>query len=109
MLSTGAGRRQARAWAQAQGGDKGRVMRRFTLDATRLAFARQRVVTGRDGIGGQRDEAELLQAVAADRASLLASGPQAPAQAATPQYQQQQQPSDQYGAPQPPQQGPPVI
>ncbi|WP_323743507.1 PrsW family intramembrane metalloprotease [Agreia pratensis] len=107
MLSTGAGRRQARAWAAAQGGDKGRVMRRFTLDATRLAFARQRVVTGRDGIGGQRDEADLLRAVAADRASLLASVPQGPAFTAPQQYPQQ--PSGQYDSPSQPQQGPPVI
>ncbi|PPF64676.1 PrsW family intramembrane metalloprotease [Clavibacter michiganensis] len=109
MLSTGAGRRQARAWAAAQGGDKGRVMRRFTQDATRLAFARQRVVTGRDGIGGQRDEADLLQAVTADRASLLASGPSPSALAQQQPYQQQQQPSEQYGGPHEPRQGPPVI
>jgi RsiW-degrading membrane proteinase PrsW (M82 family) len=100
MLSTGAGRRQARSWATAQGGDTGRVMRRFTQDATRLAFARQRVVTGRDGIGGRRDEAELLQAVASDRSALLAVGPQAQAQYSTgtePQHEQ-------HGR-----QGPPVI
>ncbi|CAD5999893.1 PrsW family intramembrane metalloprotease [Agreia sp. COWG] len=71
MLSTGAGRRQARAWAAAQSGDRGRTMREFTRDATRLAFARQRVVTGRDQIGGQRDEAQLLRAVAGARGRLL--------------------------------------
>jgi hypothetical protein len=107
MLSTGAGRRQARTWAKAQPGDKGKVMRRFTQDATRLAFARQRVVTGRDGIGGRRDEADLLQAVAADRAVLLSVGPQAPAQGSytPPAAGPYSSPSPQ----QPPQQGPPVI
>jgi RsiW-degrading membrane proteinase PrsW (M82 family) len=115
MLSTGAGRRQARNWAKAQGGDKGRVMRTFTLDATRLAFARQRVVTGRDHIGGQRDEAELLLAVASDRQRLLAIGPQAPAQFAQAQFasQQPQQPAaPQTYAPQTPEPDaprPPVI
>ncbi|SKA85869.1 hypothetical protein SAMN06295879_0842 [Agreia bicolorata] len=87
-------------------------MRRFTQDATRLAFARQRVVTGRDSIGGRRDEADLLQAVAADRALLLASGPQAPASTAPQHYPQPAdptQPFDQYGAPRQSQQGPPVI
>ncbi|MDN4638999.1 PrsW family intramembrane metalloprotease [Agreia sp. PsM10] len=111
MLSTGTGRRQARTWAKAQGGDKGTVMRRFTQDATRLAFARQRVVTGRDGIGGRRDEADLLQAVAADRAVLLSTGPQA---AVLPPQEQYPQSPGQYSPPAAPpqqhgQQGPPVI
>jgi RsiW-degrading membrane proteinase PrsW (M82 family) len=112
MLSTGAGRRQARSWAAAQGGDKGRVMRRFTQDATRLAFARQRVVTGRDGIGGRRDEAELLRAVASNRSALLAVGPQAQPSALQGQYPQTG--NAQYSAGADPQQqqgrqGPPVI
>jgi hypothetical protein len=107
MLSTGAGRRQARTWAKAQGGDTGTVMRRFTQDATHLAFARQRVITGRDGIGGRRDEAQLLQAVTADRGMLLSVGAQAPA----PQQPHGQQPYGQqtYGQQPHGQQGPPVI
>jgi RsiW-degrading membrane proteinase PrsW (M82 family) len=72
MLSTGAGRKQAKAWAKAQGPERGAAMRRFTYDSTRLAFARQRVLTGRDSIGGQRDEASLLIAVTEERNRLLA-------------------------------------
>jgi hypothetical protein len=59
-------------------------MRRFTYDSTRLAFARQRVLTGRDSIGGQRDEATLLIAITEERHRLLA--------AARPQQYGQSQP-----------------
>ncbi|RFA20624.1 PrsW family intramembrane metalloprotease [Subtercola boreus] len=71
MLATGQGRRSARAWARSQPVPKTAVMRAFIRDATALAFTRQRLITGRDHIGIQRQEAELLAAVASDRAALL--------------------------------------
>ncbi|MEJ3403338.1 PrsW family intramembrane metalloprotease [Rathayibacter sp. YIM 133350] len=71
-LATPSGRRRARAWARAQPGGKSAAMQRFTRDATKLAFARQRVVLGRADIGQQDDERELLNAIVADRHALLA-------------------------------------
>ncbi|MCU1635404.1 MAG: Conserved rane protein [Cryobacterium sp.] len=71
MLATPAGRRQARAWARTQPGTKRDAMRRFTTDATRLAFARQRALTGRAGLVDRADESQLLRRVVADRAEVL--------------------------------------
>ena len=71
MLSTAEGRRRARTWASAEGGSTERAMHRFTLDATRLAHARQRVMTDRDQLGKHLEERQLLESVAADRFALL--------------------------------------
>ncbi|PJJ72568.1 RsiW-degrading membrane proteinase PrsW (M82 family) [Diaminobutyricimonas aerilata] len=68
-LATPAGRRVALAWARQRGA--GRIMKRYIRDATRLAFARQRVITGRGRIGAQADEARLLGAVTAARRALM--------------------------------------
>ncbi|WP_411700144.1 PrsW family intramembrane metalloprotease [Conyzicola sp.] len=70
-LATGAGRRRAQAWANRYG--VGRVMRTYTRDATRLAFTRQRIVTGRASIGAEADEAALLTSIVASRAALNAA------------------------------------
>jgi hypothetical protein len=64
-LATGEGRRRAMAWARANG--VAPAMRRYTQAATRLAFARQRVITGRSRIGAQADEAVLLESILASR------------------------------------------
>ena len=69
-LSTGAGRRHALAWAKANGA--GPLMKAYIRDATTLAFTRQRIVMGRDRIGAQRDEQELLGRVTASRQALHA-------------------------------------
>jgi RsiW-degrading membrane proteinase PrsW (M82 family) len=68
MLSSPTGRRTAMAWARAHG--LGPQMRAFIRDATRLGYARQRLLGGRDSIGAQADEAELLARVAASRHAL---------------------------------------
>jgi len=70
-LATGAGRRRSQAWANQRG--VGRVMRHYTRDATRLAFTRQRLVTGRASIGAEADEAALLASIVASRAALAAA------------------------------------
>jgi len=67
-LATRAGRKQAIAWASQNG--KADQMKRYIKDATRLAFARQRIITGRDRIGANADEAELLTSLVASRAAL---------------------------------------
>ncbi len=71
MLSTPAGRRGAMAWARTHG--VASLMRTFIRDATRLAYARQRILGDRDSLGAQHDEAELLNAVAASRHALRAN------------------------------------
>jgi RsiW-degrading membrane proteinase PrsW (M82 family) len=72
-LGTAAGRRQARAWARQRG--LGKVMKEYIKDATHLAFTRNRIVSGRDRIGSQQDEAMLLAQVAESRARLAAATP----------------------------------
>jgi RsiW-degrading membrane proteinase PrsW (M82 family) len=72
-LGTAAGRRQARAWARQRG--MGKVMKEYIKDATHLAFTRNRIVSGRDRIGSQQDEAVLLAQVAESRARLAAATP----------------------------------
>jgi len=76
-LATGAGRRQARAWAASLG--LSAVMKRYTRDATRLAFTRQRLATGRAATGAEADEEALLAAIVAERAQLQAALGTAPA------------------------------
>ncbi|MGV8884032.1 MAG: PrsW family intramembrane metalloprotease [Microbacteriaceae bacterium] len=84
-LATGAGRRQAMAWARPRG--LAPVMRSYTRDATRLAFTRQRLITGRARVGAEADEAALLASIVATRAHLHAVPP-----VAVQQYTQQYAP-----------------
>jgi len=70
-LATPAGRQQALAWAARNG--KRRQMKRYIQDATRLAFARQRIITGRGRIGAEADEAALLGAIIESRKNLVAA------------------------------------
>jgi RsiW-degrading membrane proteinase PrsW (M82 family) len=97
MLSTSSGRRQARTWAKAQGSNKGKLMQQFTQAATKLAFARERLATGRDLIRGQNDEHELLGKIVAIRAELLTVVQPTPQLA--PQYQPQPGTATQYQLP----------
>jgi RsiW-degrading membrane proteinase PrsW (M82 family) len=78
-LGTPAGRRQARSWARQHG--LGKIMKEYIRDATHLAFTRNRIVSGRDRIGSQKDEQVLLYQVAESRRALAASTPK---QAAVP-------------------------
>ena len=71
MLATASGRRQARAWASRQPPGRRRAMRRFITDATRLAFARQRMLRSAGGPVNRTGEAELLARVSAHRAIVL--------------------------------------
>jgi len=70
-LGTGAGRKQAMTWARAHG--LAPLMKGYIRDATTLAFTRQRIITGRDRIGAQRDEQELLGKLTASRQALQAA------------------------------------
>lgn len=72
-LGTAAGRSRARAWARANG--LGAVMKEYIKDATHLAFTRNRIVSGRDRIGSQADEALLLSQVTESRRRLAAATP----------------------------------
>ena len=71
MLATGPGRRQARAWAARQPRQRRLAMRLFIADATRLAFARQRMLNGTADRVARADEAELLALVQAHRAVVI--------------------------------------
>lgn len=71
-LATPAGRRNSMAWARQRG--KAREMKRYIHEATRLAFARQRIITGRQVAAAQGDEAVLLSSVV-DARRALATGP----------------------------------
>ncbi len=73
QLSTAAGRRQGVAWAARN--NLKRPYKALVLDATRLAFAREKLVNGKDRIGPSRTEAELLEAIVADRAALAGLPP----------------------------------
>ena len=72
-LGTAAGRRQAMAWARQRGMKA--VMKEYIKDATHLAFTRNRIVSGRDRIGSQQDEALLLAQVSESRSRLAAATP----------------------------------
>jgi RsiW-degrading membrane proteinase PrsW (M82 family) len=74
-LATPNGRRTAMAWARPRG--LGAHMKRYIRDATRLAFARHRIVTGRGHIRAQADEAVLLSAIVDSRRALRGSSPSA--------------------------------
>lgn len=71
-LATPNGRRQALAWAGQKG--KRKQMKRYIRDATSLAFARQRIITGRGRIGAEADEAALLGAIVESRKALVGVG-----------------------------------
>ena len=73
MLSSPGGRRAAMSWARANGA--GPLMKTFIRDATRLAYARHRILGDRDSIGAQTDEAELLNRVAESRHALRGAAP----------------------------------
>ncbi|MFH8250959.1 PrsW family glutamic-type intramembrane protease [Microbacterium sp. B2969] len=70
MLATPAGRKAGLAWARTLRGDRTPIMKGFIADATALAMARQRAVTGRDP-NAANDERDLLARTAAARAALL--------------------------------------
>jgi RsiW-degrading membrane proteinase PrsW (M82 family) len=67
-LATGPGRRVAMAWARQN--NVGRAMKRYIRAATRLAFARQSMVSGHRVVRAQEEEAALLEAVVASRHAL---------------------------------------
>lgn len=71
MLATGAGRKAALEWARGLRGDRTALMKEFIGDATALAAARQRAISGRDPRAGE-DEHVLLTRTAAARAALFA-------------------------------------
>jgi len=68
-LATVSGRRQAISWARSNG--KAPEMRRFIRDATKLAFARQRIITGRGRAVAAEDERALLAAIVQSRTELI--------------------------------------
>jgi hypothetical protein len=70
-LATGAGRRRTLAWANQRGVRA--LMRRYLHDTTRLAFTRQRLITGRALVGAEADEAALLSSIVATRHAIRAS------------------------------------
>ncbi|HEX7834971.1 MAG TPA: PrsW family intramembrane metalloprotease, partial [Pseudolysinimonas sp.] len=72
-LGTPGGRSQARRWARQHG--LGKIMNEYIRDATHLAFTRNRIVSGRDRIGSQKDEQVLLYQVSESRRALAASQP----------------------------------
>lgn len=71
MLATGRGRRYALAWARTLPGDRRALMADFITEATALAAARQRALTGRDAAAADDERVYLTRTIAA-RARLLA-------------------------------------
>ena len=69
-LATPAGRNAAVAWGRAQHPPRTEQVRRFISDATRLAYTRQAIITGRADERRLADERELLDRVAADRRAI---------------------------------------
>lgn len=70
MLATAQGRRRAVAWARTLPGDRSRTMRAFIVEATALAAARQRALSGRDPRAAD-DERLYLARTTATRDQLL--------------------------------------
>jgi RsiW-degrading membrane proteinase PrsW (M82 family) len=68
LLSTPGGRRQAVRWAGSYNRDE--EMKEFVKAATRLAFTRQRILSGRDVPSHQEDEAQQLRHLTALRAAV---------------------------------------
>jgi RsiW-degrading membrane proteinase PrsW (M82 family) len=78
-LATPAGRRRSLNWAKSHG--QGAQMKSFIRDMTHLAFTRNRIVTQRNHVSAQADEAVLLGKITAERAALvtaLAAAPSVP-------------------------------
>ena len=71
MLATGAGRKAALEWARGLRGDRTAIMKEFIADATALAAARQRSISGRD-VHARDDEHVLLARTTAARAAMFA-------------------------------------
>ncbi|GAA1957250.1 PrsW family intramembrane metalloprotease [Microbacterium aquimaris] len=71
MLATGRGRKAALAWAGSLRGDRTELMKGFIADATALAAARQRAISGRDP-HAVHDEHALLERTTAARAAMFA-------------------------------------
>lgn len=71
MLATAPGRKAALAWAAGLRGDRTGIMKTFIADATALAAARQRAITGRDP-NARDDEQVLLARTTAARAAMFA-------------------------------------
>jgi RsiW-degrading membrane proteinase PrsW (M82 family) len=69
MLATAGGRRSAVRWAKQFG--RGPQMKAFLQSATRLAFIRQRILSGRDVPAHQLDEHRQLAEIVARREALL--------------------------------------
>ena len=72
-LATPSGRRQAMAWANARG--LGLVMKGYIIDSTKLAYIRERLVSGRAAEGAQVEEAAMLAAIVARRVALTPPQP----------------------------------
>ncbi|MFC7849724.1 PrsW family intramembrane metalloprotease [Arthrobacter sp. NPDC057388] len=68
LLATPGGRRQAVRWAASY--NRGGEMKEFVRAATRLAFTRQRILSGRDVPAHQRDEVQQLRHLTAVRSAL---------------------------------------
>lgn len=68
MLATPGGRRQAVRWAGAY--NRAPQMKEFVEAATRLAFTRQRILSGRDVQAHQQDEVQQLHELVALRAAV---------------------------------------
>jgi RsiW-degrading membrane proteinase PrsW (M82 family) len=68
LLATPGGRRQAVRWAASY--NRGGEMKEFVRAATRLAFTRQRILSGRDVPAHQRDEVQQLRHLTAVRGAL---------------------------------------
>ena len=71
MLATPSGRRAALSWAGTLRGDRRALMKEFISDATALAAARQRAISGRDPHAAE-DEHVLLARTSAARTALFA-------------------------------------
>jgi len=69
VLATSRGRKQALTWAAKN--NRRIAMKTYIRESTRLAFARQRIITGRDRIGATADEAVLLGAVVDARHAIM--------------------------------------
>lgn len=72
LLATPSGRRRAIGWARSLRPDRSTQMKAFIAEATALAAARQRALTGRDP-GAAEDERVYLARVTAARSALLAA------------------------------------
>ena len=70
MLATGRGRRHAMAWARTLPGDRRPLMADFIREATALAAARQRGLSGRDAAAAHDERIFLTRTIGA-RAALL--------------------------------------